>query len=54
MIKGITANEEVIIKQLLAPYTPEYAFYFYGSRVKGGYTKVSDLDILIRVTRLCL
>lgn len=46
MIKGITAKEEEIIKKILIQYP--YEFYYYGSRVKGGYTKASDLDILIK------
>lgn len=48
MIKGVSAAEENIVKAILAPYSDSYAFYFYGSRVKGNYTKVSDLDILIK------
>lgn len=46
MIKGITEKEEEIIKQILAEYP--YKFYFYGSRVKGDFTRASDLDILIK------
>lgn len=46
MIKGITEYEEKIIKNILAPYP--YKFYYYGSRVKGDYTKASDLDILLK------
>lgn len=45
MIKGITKREEEIIKQILAKYP--YKFYYYGSRVKGDFTRASDLDILI-------
>lgn len=45
MIKGITEKEESIIKKILAKYP--YEFYYYGSRVKGDFTKSSDLDILI-------
>lgn len=48
MIKGVTAAEEDIIKSILAPYAEAYQFYFYGSRVKGTHSKVSDLDILIK------
>lgn len=44
MIKGITEKEEKIIKDILRKYP--YDFYYYGSRVKGGFTKASDLDIL--------
>lgn len=48
MIKGVTATEENIIKSIFAPYLGIYRFYFYGSRVKGNFSKVSDLDILIK------
>ena len=44
MIKGITVKEEKIIKDILKNYP--YDFYYYGSRVKGDFTKASDLDIL--------
>ena len=46
MIKGVTAKEESIIKEILKKYP--YEFYYYGSRVKGDYTKSSDLDILVK------
>ena len=46
MIKGITSKEEGIIKEILTKYP--YEFYYYGSRVKGDYTKTSDLDILLK------
>ena len=46
MVEGITQNEEKIIKDILKDYP--YDFYYYGSRVKGDYTKGSDLDILIK------
>lgn len=45
MIKGINKKEEKIIKEILSKYP--YNFYYYGSRVKGDFTKASDLDILI-------
>lgn len=44
MIKGVTEKEEKIIKDILREYP--YDFYYYGSRVKGDFTKASDLDIL--------
>ena len=44
MIKGVTENEEKIVKNVLKDYP--YTFYYYGSRVKGDFTKSSDLDIL--------
>ena len=46
MIKGINEKEEFIIKEILKKYP--YDFYYYGSRVKGDYTKASDLDLLIK------
>ena len=46
MIKGITKKEETIIKEILKDYP--YEFYYYGSRVKGDFTKASDLDILVK------
>ena len=46
MISGITEKEEKIIKDILSRYP--YEFYYYGSRVKGDFTKGSDLDVLIK------
>ena len=46
MIKGVTQEEEEIIKNIILKYP--FEFYYYGSRVKGDYTKSSDLDILIK------
>lgn len=46
MIKGVTEQEESIIKNILKDYP--YSFFYYGSRVKGDYTKSSDLDILLK------
>ena len=48
MIIGISETEEIIIKDILAPLKDEYDFCFYGSRVKGSFSKVSDLDILVK------
>ena len=48
MIKGITAEEEKIINNILSQHKQDYDFYYYGSRVKGNYEKTSDLDILIK------
>lgn len=47
MIKGVTLEEERIIKSILLPFD-DYEFYYYGSRVKGNFEKTSDLDILIK------
>ncbi len=46
MIKGVTEKEEEIIKNILKKYP--YEFYYYGSRVKGDFTRASDLDILLK------
>ena len=48
MIAGITDTEIKIIDNILTPYYSEYSFFFYGSRVKGNFEKISDLDILIK------
>ena len=48
MIKGVTQEEENIIKKILIPYEKDFDFYYYGSRVKGNFDKMSDLDILIK------
>ena len=47
-IKGITGDEEKIIFSILEPYKDKNEFYFYGSRVKGNFRPMSDLDILIK------
>lgn len=46
-IKGVTLKEEEIILSILKPYLERYDFYFYGSRVKGSFRPLSDLDILV-------
>ena len=46
-IKGLTEKEENIVKDILKLYLEKYDFYFYGSRVKGNYRALSDLDILV-------
>lgn len=48
MFKGVSKEEEEIIRTILAPYFDKYNFYFYGSRVTGGFRQLSDLDILIK------
>lgn len=48
MIKGITEQESSIIKNILKPFANDFEFYYYGSRVKGNFSKLSDLDILIK------
>lgn len=46
MIKGITKKEYEIIKNILKNYPDK--FYAYGSRVKGDFSPLSDLDILVK------
>lgn len=46
-IKGVSENEENIIKNILQSYCGKYNFYYYGSRVKGNFRALSDLDILV-------
>lgn len=46
MIKGITEKEYFIIKNILKDYSGE--FFAYGSRVKGDFSELSDLDILVK------
>lgn len=46
MIKGITENEYSIIKNILKDYKGN--FYAYGSRARGDFSELSDLDILIK------
>ena len=48
MIVGITEQEQKLIKQILSTYKQDYVFYYYGSRVKGGFEKTSDLDVFIK------
>lgn len=49
-INGVTNEEEKIIKSILKPYKEKYEFYYYGSRVKGNFRKLSDLDIYVKST----
>lgn len=48
MIKGVNLKEEEIIKQILEPFSKDYDFFYYGSRVKGNFSAVSDLDLLVK------
>lgn len=47
-IKGITNAERIEIDSILKPYKDRYKFYCYGSRVKGNFRPLSDLDIMIK------
>ncbi len=46
-MNGITDKEHKIITEILEKYN-KYEYYYYGSRVNGNYSAVSDLDILIK------
>ena len=46
MIPGITRTQEDIIFRILKDYP--FKFYYYGSRARGNFEPVSDLDILIQ------
>ena len=39
MIKGVTEEQEKIIHDILSPYKNDFDFYYYGSRVKGNFSK---------------
>ena len=45
---GITEKEHNIILNILKDFFNKYSFYYYGSRVKGTFSKTSDLDVLIK------
>lgn len=46
-IKGMTPEEQQAVEEIIAPYINDYSFYYYGFRVKGNFSDLSDLDILI-------
>lgn len=48
MVLGVTDKEQRIIEDILDAYADSYAFYYYGSRVKGNFEKTSDLYVLIK------
>lgn len=45
MIKGVSEKEFDIIKNILKNYQGK--FFAYGSRVKGNFSDLSDLDVLV-------
>lgn len=47
-IKGITDSEESIINSVIESFRNKYEFYCYGSRVKGDFCFLSDLDMMIK------
>jgi len=46
-VKGVSTKEQKIIDLIIEPYKSKYVFYCYGSRVKGNFRPLSDLDILV-------
>lgn len=47
-IKGVADSEQFIIDSILGIFMHKYEFYYYGSRVKGNFRPMSDLDILVK------
>lgn len=47
-MKGVTDSELKIIQDIIKPFQDKYTFYAYGSRVKGNFRPVSDLDLMIK------
>ena len=47
-MKGVSEEELKIIENIITPYKDNYDFFAYGSRVKGNYRELSDLDIMIK------
>ncbi|MBR2430615.1 nucleotidyltransferase domain-containing protein [bacterium] len=45
---GVTEKELEIIKNILMPFREDYNFFAYGSRVKGNFRPLSDLDLMIK------
>lgn len=43
----MTLEQQKEVENIIAPYTNDYSFYYYSSRVKGNFSNLSDLDILI-------
>ena len=46
-MKGVSEEELKIIESIIASYKKKYDFFAYGSRVKGNFRELSDLDIMI-------
>lgn len=45
MLKGVTEKELGIIQEILKQFDAK--FYAYGSRVKGNFSALSDLDVMV-------
>lgn len=46
MLKGVSEKEYSIMKDILKDYSAE--FFAYGSRVRGDFSELSDLDIMVK------
>ena len=44
---GVSEKELKIIESIIKPFKDNYNFYVYGSRVKGDFRQLSDLDVMI-------
>lgn len=51
-IKGVTESELKIINSILEQFKDKYEFFIYGSRVKGNFRFLSDLDMMIKGAEL--
>ncbi len=47
-MKGVSEKELKIIEHIIAPFKDKYEFFAYGSRAKGNFRELSDLDIMVR------
>lgn len=45
---GVTEGDLKLIKSIIEPYKNKYEFFAYGSRVKGNFRPLSDLDLMIK------
>ena len=46
MLKGVSEKEYSIIREILKDYNAE--FFAYGSRTRGDFSALSDLDIMLK------
>lgn len=46
MIKGVSEKEYLIISEIISKYP--FEFYAYGSRIRGGFSGLSDLDLMLK------
>ena len=45
---GITPEQKLILDSIFSKYLADGAVLIYGSRVKGNYTNISDVDLVIK------